>query len=218
MPPKTVRTVLPHQFSRIEIHHSATEITSPITAVRSFQRVHMNTNKWNDIFYNWLVHPDGTILEGRGWGTSARAENYMMFCLIGNYDTDQVTDAQKVSVEWLRNAAIARMPQLGTKNVGWHNDRDATACPGKHVVTWIKQRNTEQWATTQPTPTETAVNDEHLDDIDELTELFFELDYKAKRLQNKAQVAEEAAAVLEERTLAALRRARAIRNRIQATS
>lgn len=51
----------------IIIHHSATEntITDPYLTVRSIYSYHTQVNGWDDIGYNYLIAPDGTIFQGR---------------------------------------------------------------------------------------------------------------------------------------------------------
>ncbi|WAR01603.1 PGSC2-like protein, partial [Mya arenaria] len=53
------------------IHHTDTngcETQDVCSAcVRSIQRFHMDTNKWDDIGYSFLIGGDGNVYEGRGW-------------------------------------------------------------------------------------------------------------------------------------------------------
>lgn len=35
--------------------------------VRLMQTYHMESKRWDDIGYNWLVGGDGAVYEGRGW-------------------------------------------------------------------------------------------------------------------------------------------------------
>lgn len=121
----------------------------------------MDNNGWTDIFYNWLVHPDGTIVEGRGWGTSPRPENVMTVNFIGNYETDVLTEAAKASAGLMVRECVRRMPQLAGRDVKWHNQRAATACPGRNIISFIRERNALGWdaapAAPTPPPTPTVV-------------------------------------------------------------
>lgn len=50
----------------------------------------MNTNKWSDIGYNFVVGEDGNVYEGRGWDKiGAHAPSYnsksIGICMIGNF-------------------------------------------------------------------------------------------------------------------------------------
>lgn len=51
----------------IIIHHSATSntINDPYLTVRSIYSYHTAVNGWDDIGYNYLIAPDGTIFQGR---------------------------------------------------------------------------------------------------------------------------------------------------------
>lgn len=53
---------------------------------------HVNTNKWQDIGYNWLIDPNGILYEGRGGGDNVRGahmcgfnNNTMGLCILGTY-------------------------------------------------------------------------------------------------------------------------------------
>lgn len=55
----------------------------------------MNTRKWSDIGYNFLVGEDGNVYEGRGWGkTGAHTVGYnsksVGICFIGNFESTYV--------------------------------------------------------------------------------------------------------------------------------
>lgn len=182
--PRSVRRVLPHQFAAIEFHHSATGVSPAAAAARSFQRFHMDTKGWQDLFYNWLVHPDGTIVEGRSWVTSPRPENYMTVNFIGNYETMQLTEAQKHSARVMVAECHRRMPQLKDRAVRWHNQRAATACPGVNLVAFIRESNLHGWDVPEPEAVTQAVTDEELND---LAASAFSLHYKADRLAAQAE-------------------------------
>ncbi len=186
-PPKTVRTVLPHQFTAIEFHHSATGVMSPAAAAQSFQKFHMDTKKWQDLFYNWLIHPDGTIVEGRGWGTSPRNENFMVICFIGNYDQIPVTQSAQDAGSLLVRECWRRMPQLAGKDVRWHNQRDNTGCPGKNLVQFVKEQNVmNAWGT--PTGGEESdMAGPTGDEWNQLASNAFAINYRAERRARNAQ-------------------------------
>ncbi len=82
------------------VHHSATANSSSNwgAVVASFFDYHVNTNRWSDIAYNYLVAPDGTLFVGRGGGDNvqgahmcARNANTMGVCMIGTYVSEQPT-------------------------------------------------------------------------------------------------------------------------------
>jgi N-acetylmuramoyl-L-alanine amidase len=52
----------------------------------------MDTKKWSDIGYNFLVGEDGNVYEGRGWGKKGAHSipfnsKSIGICIIGNYSS-----------------------------------------------------------------------------------------------------------------------------------
>lgn len=80
----TCRSRLSTPVLNAVIHHTEGAFcNSPATCsaqVRNIQNYHMNTQKWCDIGYNFLVGEDGRVYEGRGWttlGAHARSYNHI---------------------------------------------------------------------------------------------------------------------------------------------
>lgn len=74
------------------VHHSAGNNQSSNfgVVVQSIWDLHVNTNGWDDIGYNWLIDPNGILYEGRpdgyqGAHFSCINENTVGICVIGNY-------------------------------------------------------------------------------------------------------------------------------------
>ncbi|EFA01375.1 peptidoglycan-recognition protein LE [Tribolium castaneum] len=76
------------------ICHSASEEAYTQTdnnlLVRLIQQFHVESRKWNDISYNFLVGAEGSVYEGRGWKTvGAHTQGYnsvsIGICFIGCY-------------------------------------------------------------------------------------------------------------------------------------
>lgn len=87
-------TPTPTTPTHIVIHHSAGFTTSDDFAgvVAYYYDLHVNTNGWDDIGYNYLVDANGVIYEGRGNGVqgahfSCMNTNTLGVCVIGNYMT-----------------------------------------------------------------------------------------------------------------------------------
>ncbi|KAK2146721.1 hypothetical protein LSH36_586g01011 [Paralvinella palmiformis] len=78
------------------VHHSSGShcytLDDCSAVVRAIQRMHMDSNGWDDIGYNFLVGEDGRVYEGRGWTTlPAHSPVYNYFshgtCIMGDYMT-----------------------------------------------------------------------------------------------------------------------------------
>ena len=94
--PTPVSNIVTH----IIVHHSAGQTNSDDfkAVLRSYWDTHVNTRRWDDIGYNWLVDGNGVIYEGRGKGRlgahfSCMNENTTGVCVIGNYETVNPTKA-----------------------------------------------------------------------------------------------------------------------------
>lgn len=82
--------------THIIVHHSAgfNESDDFKEVVAYYYDLHVNTNGWDDIGYNWLIDPNGVIYEARpdgfqGAHFSCINENTVGICLIGDF-TDQL--------------------------------------------------------------------------------------------------------------------------------
>jgi hypothetical protein len=124
------------------VHHTVTEkpkgtgkdlIADEKEEIRKIQNFHMNTRKWNDIGYNFLIAPSGRVYEGRGKDVvGAHTEGHNEDCgiaFIGNYDVDTLTRAQITAFNLLRRKlGISGGPKIK------HSTTSSTSCPGKNVV------------------------------------------------------------------------------------
>ena len=138
----------------IIIHHSATSRDQ--TTFEAIKANHINRG-WGDIGYNWVITADGVLREGRPQnqiGAHCRADgmNYksLGICLTGNFQTEQPTEKQletlKGIIEQLRG--IYKIP---VENILGHKEVAATACPGSHLMTFIK---TIRKVNSKPSPDE----------------------------------------------------------------
>jgi hypothetical protein len=125
----------------IAVHHSGVK-NGPkgVTAVKAFERHHMDANGWNAIAYNWLIDEEGVIYEGRGAGVvSAATRPYNSrtesICYTGDGDKDIPAETQ-VSLTWL----IADI-QKRYNNKLWvkgHRELASTSCPGNVLFDWVQ--------------------------------------------------------------------------------
>ena len=130
----------------IVIHHSVTTPTSsPRADARKVEEV-IYQRRWKSRFsmvaYNWMIHPDGTILEGRGptyrngannntRGGAISNHNSVSVCFIGDYRTTLLTETQRRAFWWLaqdleRNGTVAN-----SNSVMPHSALSKTTCPAE---------------------------------------------------------------------------------------
>ena len=131
-------TVLqPARVTMLVLHHTTGTYAGHQT-VRSIQAFHQGPERgWADIGYNWLVAPDGTVFEGRGWGMQgAHARGHNASSIGVAYIGDgrlPVSDAAKFAILRLAEEADRRFGSL--RRVG-HRDVGSTVCPGDELYGW----------------------------------------------------------------------------------
>lgn len=92
-------------FSHLAVHHQGGAATSPYqNTVLAIWNYHVNTNRWSDIGYHWLIDPNGVIYKGRAWQKENEQvlgahlcscnRNKMGVCLLGDLSFSQPTEAQ----------------------------------------------------------------------------------------------------------------------------
>ena len=104
--------------------------------VRGIQNFHMDTRGWNDIAYNAIVCPHGTVYEGRGPGVRSAAngtdpgnDNDVAVCYLsgeGDPFTPEAAQAMADAMHWLAPG--------GKRHA--HRDWKPTACPGDTITAW----------------------------------------------------------------------------------
>lgn len=131
------------------VHHSAGSNTSTDWAatVRAIWDLHVFVNGWDDIGYNWLIDPTGTLYEGRGEGRLGAhfcGQNgaTMGVCVIGDYTNILPTIFAIATLEEMLawNACLIDVDPLGSgfhtssgmvlDRISGHRDGCATSCPG----------------------------------------------------------------------------------------
>jgi N-acetylmuramoyl-L-alanine amidase/Domain of unknown function (DUF4214) len=127
-------------FDHVEVHHTAVPSAATAKAkgytatVLGIQKTHMDTQGWNDIFYNAIVTPDGTVYEGRA-DTEERA---FRLCFVGNFEDEEPTPAQIGAL----HRAIAEVGGT-TDTHTWRaaGTRYASSCPGDHMIAIVTALN-----------------------------------------------------------------------------
>ena len=132
-----VTNLVPSRVGMCVLHHTTGTYAGPQT-VRNIQAFHQGpTRKWADIAYSFLVAPDGTIFEGRGWGKQgAHAKGYnsssVGIAFIGDGRLPVPAPAL-ASIAWLGSEADRRFGTL--RRVGYR-DVGSTVCPGDALHGW----------------------------------------------------------------------------------
>ncbi len=157
-PPPTAYT--PTVPSHLIVHHSAGGNSSNNYpgVVAYYWDLHVNTNGWSDIGYNWLIDPNGQIYEGRGSGNtgahfSCLNSGTLGICLIGDYrSTQPSTNSLQALSDLLlyescsnnidpADSSIHNSSQLVLRHISGHRDANpanvgcpsGTVCPGQVV-------------------------------------------------------------------------------------
>ena len=106
---------------------------------KNVEAIHL-ANGWSGTGYNFMVGQDGQIYEGRGWSyvgahcPGMNTKGIGVYVAIGG--NQQPTEAAKRSVRWLYNEANRKTGKTLVKS--WHGNHYATACPGPHLIAWVK--------------------------------------------------------------------------------
>ncbi|RNA10805.1 peptidoglycan-recognition SC2-like [Brachionus plicatilis] len=132
----------------VVIHHGATAAcatkSSCINLVKSYQILHMDTNKWDDIGYSFIVGEDGNVYEGRGWSrVGAHAPgfntNSIGICIIGDFTSRLPNSLALNAVKNLIECGVSLGKIKPTYSLRGHRDSSATECPGNTLYTEIRK-------------------------------------------------------------------------------
>ena len=150
---RSVTRLAPDRVKKVVVHHT-TGTYRDASTVRSIQRFHQVDRNWADVGYNFLVAPDGTIYEGRGWGVQgAHARGYNSNSIGIAYIGDgrlPVPDKAFGAISYLIDKALER---FGDLEVVGHNAVGSTVCPGPVIDAWLqKPRERPSDAAGEPEP------------------------------------------------------------------
>ncbi|MEL6650733.1 MAG: N-acetylmuramoyl-L-alanine amidase, partial [Bacteroidota bacterium] len=146
--------------SHIIVHHSAGLNNSndwPAVVLAIFN-LHVNTNGWCDIGYNWLIDPLGNVYEGRGGGNNVRGAHFCGknsattgVCMLGTFSNQAPTDTAIASLKkliaWkscdsqlnLESNALHFASGLNLDIVSGHRHGCSTLCPGDSLFYLLPQ-------------------------------------------------------------------------------
>jgi N-acetylmuramoyl-L-alanine amidase len=150
--PNTLVSTAP---THLIVHHSfspGNDVTDWKAAMRGIWNYHVNSNRWSDIGYNWLIDPNGTIYQGRAWvgeDDNTQGAHFcgynratMGVCMLGDFNTVLPTAAALKSLVRLLayRASNNTLNALGSAyhensmrtlaRISGHRDGCATDCPG----------------------------------------------------------------------------------------
>lgn len=144
-------------ISRITVHHTADAnpvrpASQDVSArrMRGYQAFHMDTRKWADIGYHFVIDPSGRIWEGRPlrWqgahaGSPAANRHNVGVCLMGNFELGPPTAQQQTTLKTLVRWLVRefRVPEKGLSThqaVEKAYQLDGTLCPGRHLSRYVE--------------------------------------------------------------------------------
>jgi N-acetylmuramoyl-L-alanine amidase len=133
------RTNMANPVPLAVVHHGAsaacTDRAACIRMMQQYQNLHMDTNGWADIGYNFVVGEDGNVYEGRGWTTvGAHCPAYnsasIGICVIGDFTNRNPNAAAQTAVQRLIQCGVQRGSLPTAYGLRGHRDGCSTACPG----------------------------------------------------------------------------------------
>ncbi len=135
----------------ILVHHTGSPMkvnTTLIAKMKGLQRFSQAREKlsddrmkpaWPDVPYHFYIAADGQVAEGRDvnavgdTNTGYDPGGYIQVVVEGNFDKEQLTDAQaaslKTTLQWLMVKYNIKATSILT-----HKDKAQTACPGKDLA------------------------------------------------------------------------------------
>ncbi|XP_076341668.1 peptidoglycan-recognition protein SC2-like [Tachypleus tridentatus] len=142
------RSSLRTPVGKILIHHTAgttcSSQSSCSSVVRNIQKYHMETKKWSDIGYNFLIGGDGKVYEGRGWKTrGAHSPGHnsksLGISFMGNFQKVSPSSRMLEAAKTLIKCGVSKGYIASSHTVHGHRDAKCTACPGDKLYAIIKR-------------------------------------------------------------------------------
>lgn len=147
------------EIDAVTFHHSAGPRAPTKAAAQrlhqAFQRDHI-AQGWGDIGYHFGIDDLGRVyklrdVQWKGAHTGGHNTGNVGIMLHGNYDHDELTEAQNDTLRWLFRGGFQILtgePERGIALVRGHQEwpgpTNQTACPGKNLMAHIRfLRNTE---------------------------------------------------------------------------
>jgi hypothetical protein len=145
---------VPHQISRITVHHSAVVLTDNRKApaqLRSFQADHQKRG-WPDIAYHMLIDRRGNLYLGRplsyagDTNTSYDPTGHLLVLALGNFQVQEISAAQLNMTVNVLAWACTRYG-IEPSAIRGHRAYASTLCPGDRYQRYITDGTVEQRVT-----------------------------------------------------------------------
>ena len=122
----------------IVVHHSASH---PETTVEEITKWHLERG-FSQIGYTKVITSDGIIYNGRPENIVPASvkdhnKNTYAVCLTGNFERDQPTQWQLISLQLQIQEWKMRFPNA---KVVAHRQLGATLCPGQNLFNWLQEK------------------------------------------------------------------------------
>nr|AUI10911.1 peptidoglycan recognition protein 1 [Andrias davidianus] len=132
----------------VVIHHTegaaCTTRSACISQVKDIQSYHIDSRKWCDIGYSFLVGEDGNVYEGRGWNkVGAHALGGMNpksigISVIGSFSSRKPNLAALNAVKSLIRCGVSKGYVRSNYILKGHRNVTPTSCPGNTFYNLIK--------------------------------------------------------------------------------
>ena len=147
--PKANLLVPDWNFTAIALHHSGNAGAKDPGRIES---LHMTKNGYDDVGYHYMVHPKGTIYEGRkiyhkGSHVSAANTGKIGILLMGDYDEqaldfddDELSNTHLLALQGLITTLKRQFPTI--KKLGGHKEflpGKNYSCPGNVIMAKVNQ-------------------------------------------------------------------------------
>ncbi|XP_039366945.1 peptidoglycan-recognition protein SC2-like [Mauremys reevesii] len=137
-PPRSrvpLKTPVPYVIIHHTVGNRCFNLASCSREVKGIQNYHMDSNRWPDIGYNFLIGEDGRVYEGRGWSTvGAHAKNWnhksLGFSFLGNFSNRPPNAAALNAAQSLIQCAVKRGFLRRSYTLKGHRNVNPTSCPG----------------------------------------------------------------------------------------
>lgn len=109
--------------------------------MQGIERYCVETRKMDGFPYSFAIFPDGSVVEGRGWGQSGwhtQGRNSQVgVCFIGHGDLQPATEAQWIGAQELIREGVRTGKLVPSPKITGHRDYASKTCPGNLIYPHI---------------------------------------------------------------------------------